>query len=256
MQQVELRITRESRHAGEFGRAEATLKHNFLWQAPTSGINAGLGLPKTGPEDHPRGRSRSRGAARQTPGSSTVQWPRRLLDFEEQGGLRFAFAKGSDSTAVLTEVPDASFQGWYTEPYELHEARRMSQGTPTSLVRDGGIEGSDPVGGGPFTVAPVRIVRKGSHDGSDRRLSHNANSEPSPTRSGTRRWHSTRWRPVQWPAPGMEGDDDSSSTGSRRTWGFGLVVLGAFAMMGGVYLMQTRHCQPTGSCTHQRNSMS
>lgn len=28
-------------------------------------------------------------------------------------------------------------EGWYRDPFELHEARWFSTGTPTSLVRDG-----------------------------------------------------------------------------------------------------------------------
>ena len=39
---------------------------------------------------------------------------------------------------------DESMEGWYTDPYGRHEARWMSQGTPTRLVRDGSAEASDP----------------------------------------------------------------------------------------------------------------
>jgi hypothetical protein len=31
-------------------------------------------------------------------------------------------------------------EGWYQDPYGSHEARWFSQGTPTALVRDAGIE--------------------------------------------------------------------------------------------------------------------
>jgi hypothetical protein len=48
-------------------------------------------------------------------------------------------------------------EGWYTDPYGRHEARWMSQGTPTALVRDGKVEGDDPAPGGPFTTTPVRL---------------------------------------------------------------------------------------------------
>jgi len=58
-------------------------------------------------------------------------------------------------------MPDISLEGWYTDPYQRHEARWMSQGTPTSLVKDGGIEGSDPVGDEPFEVTPVRFGAEG-----------------------------------------------------------------------------------------------
>lgn len=34
-------------------------------------------------------------------------------------------------------------EGWYTDPYGRHEARWMSDGTPTELVRDRGVESHD-----------------------------------------------------------------------------------------------------------------
>jgi hypothetical protein len=48
-------------------------------------------------------------------------------------------------------------EGWYTDPYARHEARWMSAGTPTALVRDGKVEGHDPAPDEPFSVTPVRI---------------------------------------------------------------------------------------------------
>lgn len=35
-------------------------------------------------------------------------------------------------------------EGWYVDPYGLHDARWFSEGTPTSLVRDVGVESHDP----------------------------------------------------------------------------------------------------------------
>jgi len=35
-------------------------------------------------------------------------------------------------------------EGWYRDPYRVHEDRWYSDGTPTALVRDGGIEAKDP----------------------------------------------------------------------------------------------------------------
>ena len=57
---------------------------------------------------------------------------------------------------------DESLEGWYTDPYARHEARWMSQGTPTSLVRDGKVEGHDPPPDGSFKVSPVRLGLGGS----------------------------------------------------------------------------------------------
>jgi hypothetical protein len=36
-------------------------------------------------------------------------------------------------------------EGWCTDPYGRHEARWISNGLPTALVRDGDVEGRDPV---------------------------------------------------------------------------------------------------------------
>ncbi len=35
-------------------------------------------------------------------------------------------------------------EGWYVDPYGVHEARWISAGTPTALVRDGDVETQDP----------------------------------------------------------------------------------------------------------------
>jgi len=34
-------------------------------------------------------------------------------------------------------------EGWYHDPYEAHEHRWFSNGRPTSLVRDSGLEAHD-----------------------------------------------------------------------------------------------------------------
>ncbi len=41
-------------------------------------------------------------------------------------------------------------EGWYHDPYRLHEARWISDGSPTALVRDGGVESHDLPPGTPF----------------------------------------------------------------------------------------------------------
>jgi hypothetical protein len=40
-------------------------------------------------------------------------------------------------------VGDPEVQGWYVDPYHLHECRYFSSGNPTKLVRDGVIESYD-----------------------------------------------------------------------------------------------------------------
>ena len=57
---------------------------------------------------------------------------------------------------------DESLEGWFTDPFALHEARWMSQGRPTALVRDGDVESEDPEPEGPFKVTPVRLGLDGS----------------------------------------------------------------------------------------------
>ncbi len=48
-------------------------------------------------------------------------------------------------------------EGWFADPFQRHEVRWMSQGNPTSLVRDGTVEGSDPVADGPIKAIPARL---------------------------------------------------------------------------------------------------
>ena len=42
------------------------------------------------------------------------------------------------------DTPEKPPQGWFTDPFDVHEARWFSQGTPTALVRDGRTEAQDP----------------------------------------------------------------------------------------------------------------
>ena len=37
----------------------------------------------------------------------------------------------------------ADIEGWYVDPFKVHHARWFSDGTPTSLVRDAGVESRD-----------------------------------------------------------------------------------------------------------------
>jgi hypothetical protein len=63
---------------------------------------------------------------------------------------------------------EETVEGWYSDPYARHEARWMSEGRPTRLVRDGDVEDSDPVADDePFKVAPVRIDGVAHSGGSD-----------------------------------------------------------------------------------------
>jgi hypothetical protein len=66
-------------------------------------------------------------------------------------------------------VADEELGDWYSDPFGRHEARWMAQGVPTDLVRDGSMEGTDPVLDEPFTAKPLRIkyVERQASDESD-----------------------------------------------------------------------------------------
>src|SRR5215469_2954976 len=74
------------------------------------------------------------------------------------------------STACCT-VPGYALavhaEGWYRDPYEIHGDRWFSDGRPTRLVRDQGVESYDepPPGEPPLPLVPV--AEKQDSDGSD-----------------------------------------------------------------------------------------
>ena len=43
-------------------------------------------------------------------------------------------------------------QGWFSDPYRQHVARWFSDGSPTALVRDDGVESQDPPPNAPYTA--------------------------------------------------------------------------------------------------------
>lgn len=51
----------------------------------------------------------------------------------------------------------AAAEGWYRDPYQIHQDRWFSAGTPTSLVRDQGVEGHDEPPGYPPPGPPAEI---------------------------------------------------------------------------------------------------
>jgi hypothetical protein len=64
-------------------------------------------------------------------------------------------------------MADERVEGWYTDPFGQHEARWMSDGSPTKLVRDGDEESyEDPPDEEP-TVTPTKIAERQARDGSD-----------------------------------------------------------------------------------------
>jgi hypothetical protein len=61
-------------------------------------------------------------------------------------------------------------EGWYKDPYLVHQDRWFSDGTPTALVRDAGVEGEDPppspdLPSGPLVTCDSQGTSSGSDDG-------------------------------------------------------------------------------------------
>jgi hypothetical protein len=64
--------------------------------------------------------------------------------------------------------PHEEEEGWFTDPFGRHEARWLSFGKPTKLVRDGGLETYDEPPDEEPTSAPERIEPEVAvSDGSD-----------------------------------------------------------------------------------------
>ena len=60
-------------------------------------------------------------------------------------------------------------QGWYRDPYLVHEDRYFSAGQPTKLVRDGGVEQYDPPPAGPPKTELVEVPQAQTAHGGDLR---------------------------------------------------------------------------------------
>ena len=80
-------------------------------------------------------------------------------------------------------------QNWCIDPYGLHEARWFSQGNPTALVRDDGVEAQDPPPESSFghfwtslPAAPTSTVDPGS----DGRHGHGHRRRPALSRRPVR----------------------------------------------------------------------
>lgn len=65
-------------------------------------------------------------------------------------------------------------EGWYVDPYGLHEARWISDGAPTTLVRDGGLETQDPPPDTPPPVPSELLAETDLTDGDDLRRADSA----------------------------------------------------------------------------------
>jgi hypothetical protein len=79
--------------------------------------------------------------------------------------------------------------GWYRDPYGVHEDRYFSQGFPTKLVRDAGVESYDPPPGQrlPARLIPVPPVVPDIRNGADLRRADEACDQPPYTSERTTR---------------------------------------------------------------------
>lgn len=70
-------------------------------------------------------------------------------------------------------------EGWHLDPFGHHEARWVSDGTPTALVRDGRIESQDPPPDAPCSGTLESLPDASRPDDSDPRRADEAESETS-----------------------------------------------------------------------------
>jgi hypothetical protein len=77
----------------------------------------------------------------------------------------------------MSDLPPA--EGWYRDPYRIHQDRWFSQGQPTKLVRDGRRECYDPAPGQLPEGDLVPAESSGEpQDGADLRRADDAGSDP------------------------------------------------------------------------------
>jgi hypothetical protein len=84
-------------------------------------------------------------------------------------------------------LPEDRVEGWYLDPYGIHEARWFSDGTPTLLVRDGQREAHDaPPDGEPPT--PLTRWEPSAQQGNNdlRRADANQRNEPLDKKNAAR----------------------------------------------------------------------
>jgi hypothetical protein len=70
-------------------------------------------------------------------------------------------------------------QGWYRDPYYVHEDRYFSAGQPTKLVRDVGLESYDPPPPRPPEAELVAVAESQPTYGSDLRRADDLKAGPA-----------------------------------------------------------------------------
>lgn len=113
-------------------------------------------------------------------------------------------------------------EGWYTDPYARHEARWLSDGRATKLVRDGDVTSYDEPPGGPFLSEPEPIeFHPGWDSADDLRRADDAERGPldldrgeAYMRSMDALWSDGAPLDVMWPE-GAPHDPDDRQDGER-----------------------------------------
>jgi len=93
---------------------------------------------------------------------STYQWERQAT-YPDTGAWRY----------------QVKAQGWYRDPYRVHEDRYFSDGQPTKLVRDGSTECYDAPPPGPPQMELVEVAASQPADGSDLRRADDYSAAPA-----------------------------------------------------------------------------
>ena len=111
------------------------------------------------------------------------------------------------------------FEGWYTDPYRRHQARWLSDGVPTKLVRDGDSTTYDEPPEGAFVQEPEPIeFHPPRGDASDLLRADDAERGPSDLsldeahlRAMDAHWSDGAPLDLMWPNEGSGEDDQSGS---------------------------------------------
>jgi hypothetical protein len=86
---------------------------------------------------------------------------RRLIVRPLQAQALLDEGRSDGRSGVPRRVKATLAEGWFHDPYDLHEARWYSVGAPTSLVRDGALVGQDPAPEEPCTCPLVPVEDAG-----------------------------------------------------------------------------------------------
>jgi hypothetical protein len=92
-------------------------------------------------------------------------------------------------------------EGWHIDPFGQHEARWISDGTPTSLVRDDGVESKDPPPDAPYSGTIQPLPDASQPDDGD--LIRTGGAEPETVRQRQSRELSVLFDQIGW--PGSDG---------------------------------------------------